>query len=360
MKLTIIIALIFSSLAHSKTYDFSDRLGIGAGGGYTFPLHGNDFDDFADDEVMWGLHTRYHFTPEDALQFNYSHYEFENTDINARVMDLMYINRINEGDKFTPFLGIGAGFADMDNIRPYHDGLKFASRVRAGFEYVLTDDLLASVFADYQFIGKMPFNTEDEDDDDEAFPGREIFAVVPQVSLTYFFGPDKEIEDKKKDKKPEVVPVVPVNASLLDHDRDGIRNIDDKCPETQQGIVVNAYGCRNDEKVSMKLQILFPAGQGELNDESNPHLNSLARFLNEHPETKLEIQGHTDNQGSARKNKKLSEERANAVKTYLVEEAGIRPSRISSYGYGDKKPIRENTTPEGRAENRRVIGVITQ
>lgn len=361
MKYMIVTGLLFSLTALAKTFDLSERFGIGGGGGYTFPIQQNPFDEFADDEVMWGLHARYNFTPEDGLIFNYSHYEFENTDINARVMDIMYIHRINPGDKFTPILGIAGGVADMDNIRPYHDGLKFAARARAGFEYALSDDVVASVFGDYQFIGKMPFNTEDEDDDDEGFPGQEVFAVVPQVALTYYFGPDKEIEDKKKKEVPVVTPVpAQMNMSLLDDDKDGIVNSEDICPGTRPGKMVNKRGCEKDEKISMRLQVLFPKGGSELNSESNPHLNSLAEFMNEHPETRLEIQGHTDNTGSHEKNKKISEERANAVKTFLVEEAGIQPSRISAYGYGDKRPVRENTTPEGRAENRRVIGIITQ
>lgn len=358
MKYLLISTLLISATGLAKTYDFTERFGIGGGGGYTFPIQGNDFDDFAKDEVMWNAHLRYNTTPEGGLQLNYSHLEFENTDINARVMDLMYIYRINEGDKFTPILGIAAGVADMDNISPYHDGLKFASRARLGFEYAITDDLLASLFADYQFIGKMPFNSEDEDDDDEAFPGREVFALIPQIGLTYFFGPDKEIEDKKPVSV--AAAATTVMATEMDDDKDGIYNSKDKCPGTEAGVTVNAYGCKPEEKASMTLEVLFPSGGSTLGGEANAPLDDLAAFLNEHPNTKLEIQGHTDNTGNKAKNKMLSEQRANAVKAYLIEKAGISPSRVSSYGYGDEKPISDNTTVEGRSKNRRVIGVITQ
>lgn len=368
MKYLSLFCLFISVTAWSKTYDFSERFGIGGGGGYTFPVQGNDFDDFANDEVMWNAHARYNFTPADGLQLNYSHLEFEKTDINARVMDLMYLNRINEGDKFTPVLGIGAGVADMGNIAPFHDGLKFASRVRAGFEYAFTDDLIGSVFADYQFIGKMPFNSEDEDTKDEAFPGREIFAVIPQIGLTYFFGPDKEIEDKKP--APAAAPaqpaavvtqaMPPVDTSAMDDDKDGIQNSKDKCPGTEAGGQVNAYGCLPDEKASMTIQVLFPTGSAKLGGEASPHLDELARFMNEHPATKVEIQGHTDNTGSKKRNKALSNERANSIRTYLIEKAGIPASRVSAYGYGDEKPVADNKTAQGRSENRRVIAVISQ
>lgn len=360
--LLLISTLLISAPSFATTYDFSKRLGIGGGGGYTFPIQGNDFDDFAKDEVMWNAHLRYNLTPAGGFQLNYSHLEFENTDINARVMDLMYLYRINEGDKFTPILGLSAGVADMDNISPYHDGLKFASRARLGFEYALTNDLVASLFTDYQFIGKMPFNSEDEDDNDEAFPGREIFALIPQIGLTFYFGHDREVgEDKKADPVAEpVAAATTVMAVDMDDDKDGISNAKDKCPGSEPGSTVNAYGCMPEEKASMTLEVLFPSGQAALSSEANTPLDELASFLNEHPNTKLEIQGHTDNTGNKAKNKKLSEQRANAVKAYLVERAGISPSRVSSYGYGDEKPIEDNTTAEGRSKNRRVIGVITQ
>lgn len=360
MKYLIFSFLLISTSVFAKTYDLSDRFGIGGGGGYTFPVHGNDFDDFARNEVMWGLHMRYHMTAADSLMLNFSDLEFENTDINANVLDLMYVNRLNEGDKLTPILGIGAGVADMDNIRPYHDGLKFASRVRAGFEYALTDDLFGSIFADYQFIGKMPFADEDEDTKDEAFPGREIFAVIPQVALTYYFGPDKEIgEDKKSQAAPLVAAAAP-DKGQQDDDMDGVVNAKDKCPGTEQGKTVNAYGCMPEEKASFTLEVQYPTGSSTLGSESYPHLNRLAQFLNEHPDTKLEIQGHTDNVGNKKSNKKLSEARANSVRDYLIQKNGIQPSRLSAYGYGDEKPIDTNATPDGRSKNRRVIAVISQ
>lgn len=362
MKFLIIMMTLFSFPAWTTTFDLSERFGIGGGGGYTFPVHGNDFDDFAENEVMWGLHFRYNMTAADGLILNFSDYEFENTDISANVYDLLYVNRINEGDKLTPIFGLGAGVADMDNIKPYHDGLKFAARARLGFEYAMSNSLFASIHADYQFIGKMPFNGEDEDTKDEAFPGREIFAVVPQITFTYYLGTPKEIgEDKRDDKKvvPIVVAVAP-DKSRMDDDHDGVINAKDRCPATPIGKTVNAYGCMEKEKVSFTLEVQFPTGSSTLGGESYPHLNRLAVFLNEHPETKLEIQGHTDNVGAKMMNKRLSEARANSVRDYLIQKAGIAPSRISAYGYGDEKPIETNLTPDGRSQNRRVIAIISQ
>ena len=71
------------------------------------------------------------------------------------------------------------------------------------------------------------------------------------------------------------------------------------------------------------------------------------------PEISFEIVGHTDNVGSAEKNKKLSAERAEAVKTFLVEN-GIAENRMVTRGAGDTQPKASNKTPEGRAQNRRI------
>lgn len=100
--------------------------------------------------------------------------------------------------------------------------------------------------------------------------------------------------------------------------------------------------------------ILFDTGSDRIRPESQPTLKEIAGMLQEHPELKLMIEGHTDNVGSAAANQKLSEQRAAAVKAYLVETLGVDAERLASKGYGDTKPAASNDTPEGRQMNRRV------
>jgi outer membrane protein OmpA-like peptidoglycan-associated protein len=99
--------------------------------------------------------------------------------------------------------------------------------------------------------------------------------------------------------------------------------------------------------------ILFTVGKATLRAESYPELNRLVRLLNENLSVRIEVSGHTDNTGSSSLNKRLSRERALNVKRYL-ESQGINPDRIEYAGYGMDNPITPNTTPEGRAKNRRV------
>jgi OmpA-OmpF porin, OOP family len=100
--------------------------------------------------------------------------------------------------------------------------------------------------------------------------------------------------------------------------------------------------------------ILFESGKSDLKPESTPTLKAIAAALKGHPDLKVEIQGHTDNVGSAASNLTLSQARADAVKAALVSDYAIAEDQLSAKGYGDTKPVTKNATPEGRANNRRV------
>jgi outer membrane protein OmpA-like peptidoglycan-associated protein len=100
--------------------------------------------------------------------------------------------------------------------------------------------------------------------------------------------------------------------------------------------------------------ILFATGKAEIQPESRPVLKEIAGTLKQHEDLKILIEGHTDNVGQAASNLALSEARAAAVKAALVTEFGIDEGRITTQGFGNTKPAVPNTTPEGRAQNRRV------
>ncbi|MBK8848348.1 MAG: PD40 domain-containing protein [Bacteroidetes bacterium] len=99
--------------------------------------------------------------------------------------------------------------------------------------------------------------------------------------------------------------------------------------------------------------VFFDSGKFDLKPESNTELTILFNFLNQNPNTKIEISGHTDNTGLAATNLTLSENRAKAVFNYL-QSKGIDPLRLKYKGYGDKMPIGDNQTEGGRALNRRT------
>jgi OmpA-OmpF porin, OOP family len=100
--------------------------------------------------------------------------------------------------------------------------------------------------------------------------------------------------------------------------------------------------------------IYFDSGSDRVRPESSPTLKEIAQMLTEHPDLKLTIEGHTDNVGSAQANHDLSHKRAAAVKQVLVSTYNVDGARLESTGFGDKKPVAKNDTPEGRQQNRRV------
>jgi outer membrane protein OmpA-like peptidoglycan-associated protein len=102
--------------------------------------------------------------------------------------------------------------------------------------------------------------------------------------------------------------------------------------------------------------ILFAFNSANLDREAKSVLDSVTQYLKANPNIRLELQGHTDNIGGAAFNLALSQKRADSVKTYLTS-AGINGSQLTAKGYGLTVPVADNTTPEGRANNRRVVFV---
>ena len=99
--------------------------------------------------------------------------------------------------------------------------------------------------------------------------------------------------------------------------------------------------------------IKFASGEATLLPQSMGIINKIFNLMSEHQEIKFSVEGHTDSDGDEQLNLKLSEERAKAVKEKLVD-MGIEESRFSTKGWGESKPVDENSTPEGKANNRRV------
>ncbi|MBI1822464.1 MAG: OmpA family protein [Nitrospirae bacterium] len=105
--------------------------------------------------------------------------------------------------------------------------------------------------------------------------------------------------------------------------------------------------------VTMKDKILFDVNKAELKPESKNSLSKIADVLRRYPKTDITVAGYTDSTGSSKNNQDLSENRAKAVEFSLINN-GVKSNRITARGFGSENPAADNSTADGRAQNRRV------
>ena len=109
------------------------------------------------------------------------------------------------------------------------------------------------------------------------------------------------------------------------------------------------------KQIYIKDRVEFEVDSAKLLAESNKVLDFVADVMKKNPDIKVvEVQGHTDASGKASRNQTLSQQRAESVRTYLINSGGIAAARLTAKGYGQDKPIADNDTPEGKQKNRRV------
>ncbi|MFH1131945.1 MAG: OmpA family protein [Pseudomonadota bacterium] len=150
-----------------------------------------------------------------------------------------------------------------------------------------------------------------------------------------------------------------------DNDGDGVPDKTDKCPDKPE--TINGYkdddGCPDkgeehvvikEQKIVITKQIFFATDTAKIMRISHGILNEIALTLNANPQIKsLRVEGHTDSSGKAGHNRQLSQERAEAVRDFLVQ-AGVDAGRLFAAGFGSERPVKDNRTARGRAANRRV------
>jgi OOP family OmpA-OmpF porin len=136
----------------------------------------------------------------------------------------------------------------------------------------------------------------------------------------------------------------------------------DRCPDTPKGMLVGSNGCLVlfvEGKKNVVLQgVNFVVARADLTIDAKKVLDFVAQSLNANPEVTFEVQGHTSSEGSDAYNMRLSQRRAASVLAYLVSK-GVDPKRMTAKGYGETQPIADNSTEDGRKQNRRVELVRT-
>ena len=190
----------------------------------------------------------------------------------------------------------------------------------------------------------------DKDDACPSTPGLASLAGCPDAD-------GDGVADKDDACPNEAGPAANKGCPWPDTDGDGVLDKDDQCPDVA-GTVAN-NGCPEvTEEVQKQLNdyartILFDTGKSSIKAESTSVMVDIIQILNEYPNAKFTVEGHTDSVGSETTNQKLSEARANSVRDFLIDK-GIGADRLTAIGYGESKPIATNNTRAGKAQNRRV------
>nr|WP_298723766.1 OmpA family protein [uncultured Steroidobacter sp.] len=254
---------------------------------------------------------------------------------------------LNRGGVVQPFLSAGLGVAQND--RPKSDGgdaTDFMSQVGVGM----------FIKAWESSDGSRTFSLRPELKArwDDAGADGHFRDYLGLLGFQYSFGaPAPKPVEAAPPPPPPPPPAPPPPPPPGDQDKDGVLDNVDKCPDTPAGVAVDAYGCTRKGSITLE-GVTFEYNSATLKPESRSALDNVAADLKKYPRLKIELQGHTDSAGPDAYNLKLSQQRADSVRTYLLDQ-GVPASQLTAKGYGESQPIADNKTDEGRALNRRVV-----
>lgn len=275
--------------------------------------------------------------------------------------------------EFTPYLVVGLGgvrneTASTREITPYlNAGIGFTKailgfdnlRFRGEFRTVYDDYLQGKV--DYRLGAGLEFalggNREPEVVTREVQVPVEKVVEVPVEKVVIREVPVERIVIKEVPapvaETPAPAPVVVETRKVsVDDDGDGVINDRDRCPNTLKGARVDGNGCVVEQTLTIR-DITFEYNSARLTVNAQRLMENVVAFLRSDASIRISISGHTDNRGSDSYNLKLSRDRANEVRDYLIGY-GIDASRLEAAGYGESRPVASNDSDAGRELNRRV------
>ena len=276
-----------------------------------------------------------------------------------------------ESGWFDPYLKLGGGYTSYKSEYSKDDG---AVKLLAGggINFWFTDHLGLNVQTGYnhgfqkdgtdyfQHSAGIVIKFGAKDTDKDGIPDKDD--ACPEVAgLKEFNGcPDTDNDGiaDKDDKCPDVAgPAENGGCPWPDTDGDGVLDKDDLCVNEAGPASNNGCPEPNDDDQKRLNQyaktILFDTGKATIKFESAEVLNQIINVLKKFPKSRFRIEGYTDSVGKKQKNIELSQNRADAVKIYLIQ-GGIDQSRLESKGYGPERPIASNKNKKGRELNRRV------
>ena len=264
--------------------------------------------------------------------------------------------------------GVQFGYERMDTIA-YKDHSGYLNMQRLYSNFVMD-----GIIEDYDILPYLLFGAGyellDEESDNEVSQAFGQVGVGFKYNINSYLNVALEFRALKKARTDDLDLVSTLGfALMLDEDFRLAKGVKGKIPEERYSLSVrempksfqvieDMQECEDSHDPycykSYKLNILFDYNRADIKDGYYYDLEQVAMVLRMKPNYKLIVEGHTDNVGSDRYNKVLSQKRANALKSYLAD-AGIDLSRVKAIGYGESSPIYSNESEEGRAQNRRVM-----
>ncbi|MCU0575756.1 MAG: OmpA family protein, partial [Desulfobacterota bacterium] len=330
-----------------------------------------------DNGWTYGLSLGYNFTEKlgAELSFNYVESDYDgpislspvidwnkdDANIYLYRLDLLYHLTGILPDMVVPYLAAGGGMSTIDPdtddvdsnndfILNYGGGLKFFltrnMALRADVRHVMDFDG-SDTYNNLLYTAGLCFEFGGE--------GKQAEVVPPPPVAPMDSDGDGVTDDIDRCPNTPAGCKVDVYGCPLDSDGDGVIDCLDKCADTPKGVKVDANGCPPpaEQGAIIFRNIQFDLGKATLREESYPILDEVTDYMKANQGVKMEVQGHTCNLGTAAFNLKLSDQRANAVRSYLVDK-GVAGDRLTAKGYGLTQPVAPNDKEENRAKNRRV------
>lgn len=269
-------------------------------------------------------------------------------DLSLYAGSLDFLGVMNRGGTVQPFLSAGLGFAENQRS-PGDNATDVMTQVGAGMIIKAWESADGS--STFALRPELKVRWEDAGVPDNY---RDYLGLL---GFQFSFGapPAKPVETPPPSPPPapEPPPAPPPPPPPGDADKDGVLDNVDKCPDTPPGVAVDAYGCTRKGSITLE-GVTFELNSARLTPDSQQVLNSVAADLKKYPRLQIELQGHTDSSGSDQYNLKLSQQRADSVRIYLMDQ-GVPGNQLTARGYGESQPIEDNKTEAGRSLNRRVV-----
>ena len=356
--------------SQSEAFDwFGGRLSIGGGVGRVKPKIPYNYQDTFQDGMMWTGNIKYAVNNDFSLVASYADlepYRRGNNDDFFRYRPIVGSVRYNifHHLPFSPYLTAGAGYSTNSHQVPgavttKWDGWTWQGGV--GLEFFITEGTSLGAEALYH---------EFQPDDGNRNYG--LASLTGMVNFYFGPGPSQRRTEEALQKEKEAAEKAKADALAAQQQAQSAQQQASSAQsQAQEQAAAAAAAQQQIQQAQAQAQaeidaikqmvahkdlkpVEFKTGSSDLLVESYPALDKVAETAKKYPQLKLRVEGHTDNVGADDYNMLLSQKRAESVRDYLVSKAGVPADQVTAAGFGKTRPIADNGTASGRAQNRRV------